>query len=131
MVQQYSFQVPTTNFNPYPTGRVDFNLSQKHRLTGSFNYRHINSTPDTTNSAQPPFPGFTNTGSQQSTRWTTSESLRSTLTDNLVNEFRVGATGGATLFSPEIAASMFTARRRTCTGWPQHRRPPAAAPASC
>jgi len=108
MVQKYSFQVPTTNFNPYPTGRVDFNLSQKHRLTGSFNYQHINSTPDTTNSAEPSFPGFTNTGSQQSTRWTTSETLRSTLTDSMVNEFRVGATGGATFFSPEIAASMFT-----------------------
>ena len=42
------------------------------------NYRHINSTPDTTNNAQLPFPGFATTGSQQSTRWTTSESLRST-----------------------------------------------------
>ena len=108
MVQKYDFQVPTTNFNPYPTGRVDFNLSQKHRLTGSFNYQHINSTPDTTNSTQPSFPGFTNTGSQQSTRWTTSESLRSTLSPNMVNEFRVGSTGGATFFSPEIAKSMFS-----------------------
>ena len=108
MVQKYDFQVPTNNFNPYPTGRVDFNLSQKHRLTGSFNYQHINSTPDTTNSAQSPFPGFTNTGSQQSTRWTTSESLRSTLSANMVNEFRLGSTGGATFFSPEINKGMFS-----------------------
>ena len=71
------------------------------------NYRHINSTPDTTNNAQLPFPGFATTGSQQSTRWTTSESLRSTFTNNLVNEFRVGGTGGATLFSPELSADMW------------------------
>jgi hypothetical protein len=108
VLQKYSWQAITKNFNPYPTGRVDFNLSQKHHLTGSFNYQHINSTPDTTNGAEPTFPSFTNTGSQQSTRWTTSESLRSTLSSNLVNEFRVGSTGGATYFSPEIAASMFS-----------------------
>src|SRR6185436_1315912 len=99
---------PTTNFNPSPTVRLDYELSQNHRLTGSMNYRHINSTPDTTNNAQLPFPGFATTGSQQSTRWTTSESLRSTFGANLVNEFRVGATGGATLFSPELSTEMWS-----------------------
>jgi hypothetical protein len=107
LVQQYTFQTPTTNFNPAPTVRLDYDVSQKHRLTGSMNYRHINSTPDGTNNAYPPFPGFSQTGSQQSTRWTTSESLRSTLTSTLVNEFRVGGTGGATLFSPELDPSMW------------------------
>ena len=108
LVNQYTFQTPTTNFNPSPTVRLDYEVSTKHRLTGSMNYRHINSTPDTTNNAQVPFPGFPMTGSQQSTRWTTSESLRSTFTQNLVNEFRVGGTGGATHFSPELDPSMFS-----------------------
>jgi carboxypeptidase family protein len=107
LVQQYTFQTPTKNFNPSPTFRLDYEINDKHRLTGSMNYRHINSTPDTTNNAQYSFPGLGATGSQQSTRWTTSESLRSVLTQNLVNEFRVGGTGGATLFSPELEASMF------------------------
>jgi hypothetical protein len=107
LVSQYTWSMPTTSFNPSPTFRIDYELSQKHRLTGSMNYRHINSTPDTTNSAQLPFPGFATSGSQQSTRWTTSESLRSTFTSNLVNEFRVGGTGGATLFSPELSADMW------------------------
>ena len=107
LVSQYTWSMPTQSFNPSPTFRLDYELTQKHRLTGSMNYRHINSTPDTTNNAQLPFPGFTTTGSQQSTRWTTSESLRSTFTNNLVNEFRVGGTGGATLFSPELAADMW------------------------
>jgi len=108
LVSQYTFQTPTNNFNPAPTFRLDYELSDRHRLTGSMNYRHINSTPDTTNSAQIPFPGFPMTASQQSTRWTTSESLRSTFGSNMVNEFRVGATGGATFFSPELEPGMFT-----------------------
>jgi hypothetical protein len=107
LVQQYTFQTPTKNFNPAPTVRVDYDLSSRHRLTGSMNYRHINSTPDGTNNAYIPFPGFPMTASQQSTRWTTSESLRSTLSGSLVNEFRIGGTGGATLFSPELSAGMF------------------------
>jgi hypothetical protein len=107
LVSQYTWSMPTQSFNPSPTFRLDYELSSKHRLTGSMNYRHINSTPDTTNNAQLPFPGFATTGSQQSTRWTTSESLRSTFTNNLVNEFRVGGTGGATLFSPELSADMW------------------------
>src|SRR5204863_4046244 len=78
-----------------------------HRLTGSFNYNHVNSTPDTTNTREPFFPGFPNTGSQQSTRYTTAESLRSNFGANLVNEVRVGASGGATFFSPELAPSLF------------------------
>jgi len=107
LVQQYTFQTPTNNFNPAPTVRVDLDVSNNHRLTGSMNYRHINSTPDTTNNAQVPFPGFPQTGSQQSTRWTTSESLRSTFGSSLVNEARVGATGGATYFSPELDPSLW------------------------
>lgn len=108
LVQQYTWSTPTTNFNPSPTARVDYEISRSHRLTGSFNYRHINSTPDTTNSAQLPFPTGQTTGSQQSTRYTTSESLRSTFGQSVVNEFRVGASGGSTLFSPELGPEMWS-----------------------
>ncbi len=107
LVQQYTWSTPTKGFNPSPTTRIDYEVSRTHRLTGSFNYRHINSTPDTTNNAQLPFPNSLTTGSQQSTRWTTSESLRSTFGDSIVNEFRVGGSGGATLFSPELGPSMW------------------------
>jgi hypothetical protein len=107
LLNQYVFQTPTSGFTPAPTVRLDYNLTQKHRLTGSFNYQHINSNPDTTNSQQIAFPGFPIYGSQQSTRYTTSEAVRSTLSPNLVNELRVGATGGATFFSPEKARSMW------------------------
>ncbi len=108
LVQQFTWSMPTSSFNPSPTGRLDYEITSNHRLNGSFNYRHINSTPDTTNSAQLPFPNSLTTGSQQSTRWTTSESLRSTFGDKLFNEFRIGGSGGATLFSPELGADMWS-----------------------
>jgi hypothetical protein len=108
LVQQYTWSMPTESFNPSPTGRIDYELTKNHRLTGSVNYRHINSTPDTTNNAQFPFPNSLTTGSQQSTRWTTSESLRSTFGATLVNEFRIGASGGSTLFSPELEKDMWS-----------------------
>jgi hypothetical protein len=107
LLQQFVFQTPLESFTPAPTVRIDYNLSQNHRLTGSFNYQHINSNPDTTNSQQIAFPGFPIYGSQQSTRYTTSEAWRATFGSNMVNEFRFGATGGATFFSPEKAASMW------------------------
>ena len=107
-LQRLTYQNPSTGFTPSPTVRVDYNLTQKHRLTASFNYQHIDSVPDTTNNLEPRFPGFPVTASQQSTRWTTSEAVRSTLGANLVNELRFGGTGGATLFSPEFGASMWS-----------------------
>lgn len=106
-VQELAYQNAASNYTPKPTVRVDYNLTQRHRLTGSFNYQHVNSAPDTTNSREPRFPGFPHTASQQSTRYTTSEALRSTLGANLVNEARFGGTGGATLFSPELVPSMW------------------------
>jgi len=108
LVQQYTWSMPTQSFNPSPTMRLDYEVSRNHRLNGSFNYRHINSTPDTTNSAQLPFPNSLQTGSQQSTRYTTSESFRSTFGDSVFNEFRVGGSGGSTFFSPEFETSMFS-----------------------
>jgi hypothetical protein len=107
ILQQASFQVNSDSFTPYPAGRVDYNLSKNHRLSGSFTHNKLNSTPDTTNSREPFFPGFPNTGSQQSTRYIVSQYLRSTLGPNVVNTIHGGASGGATYFSPELAPSLF------------------------
>ena len=70
-------------------------------------YTDLVSTPDTTNNREPNFPGFPNTGSQVSDRYIVQGTLRSTLGANLVNELRIGGSGGATMFSPEISASQF------------------------
>ena len=116
-LQRLTYQNPARGYTPSPTVRVDYNLTQKHRLTGSFNYQHINSVPDTTNNQEPRFPGFPVTASQQSTRWTTSEAVRSTLGANLVNELRFGGTGGATHFSPELGASMWSGSLANTNGF--------------
>jgi hypothetical protein len=108
LFQEFTYQYGTDNVTRYPTVRVDFNLTDKHRLSGSTNVTRLVSSPDTTNNREPAFPGFPNTGSQHSDRYTVQANLRSTLTSNLVNEFKIGGSGGATLFSPEIGPAQFT-----------------------
>ena len=105
--QQFTYQYESENVTRYPTARVDVNATSRHRLSASVNYTDLRSTPDTTNNREPNFPGFPGTGNQHSDRYTVQGALRSTLTPNLVNELRIGRTGGATLFSPEIGISQF------------------------
>ncbi len=107
--QEFRYQYQSDSITRYPTVRIDYNLTDKHRLSGSTNVTRLLSTPDTTNNTEPPFPGFPNTGAQHSDRYTVQANLRSTLTANMVNEFKIGGSGGATLFSPEIGISQFNA----------------------
>jgi hypothetical protein len=105
--QEFRYQYTSDSITRYPTVRIDYNLTDKHRLSGSTNVTRLLSTPDTTNGNEPQFPGFPNTGAQHSDRYTVQANLRSTLTANMVNEFKVGGSGGATLFSPEIGVHQF------------------------
>ena len=105
--QQLSWQMPTTSKTTYPTVRLDWNLTSKHRLSFSTTYNHLISDPDTTNTYYVSYPDFPNHGTQDSKRYSGQFSLRSTLSSNLVNEVRFGMTGGATLFFPEDNADMF------------------------
>jgi Carboxypeptidase regulatory-like domain len=106
-LQRYTFQQDSEGLTHYTTGRVDFNLGNNHRLYSSFNYNDLLSTPDTTNNRESRYPGFP-LQSQDSLRYTVQGTLRSTLGSNLVNELRIGGTGGRTLFSPELAATNWT-----------------------
>lgn len=96
------------SLNRYPTVRVDYNLSDRHRIFSSYNYQHIWSSPDTTNSRQVRFPGFPHYGIQDSERYSWQGAWRATVGRNLVNEFRVGMTGGATMFNPNWGPDMYT-----------------------
>jgi hypothetical protein len=53
------------------------------------------------------FPDFSVHSLQDSYRWTAQLSLRSVLTKNMVNEVRLGGTGGSTFFGPTLNADMF------------------------
>ncbi len=108
LTQNLTYWYQTDSVTKYPTGRLDVNLTDKHRLSWSMTYTDLVSTPDTTNNREPNFPGFPNTGSQVSDRYITRGTLRSTLGANLVNEVTIGGSGGPTMFAPEIAASQFS-----------------------
>jgi hypothetical protein len=107
LVQTFTYQYDSDSITKYPTGRLDYNINDKHRATWSMNFTRLLSTPDTTNNREPNFPGFPGTGNQHSDRYTVQGTVRSTLGPNLVNEFRVGRSGGATLFAPEIGVNQF------------------------
>ena len=107
LVQRFTYQYDTKGVTKYPTGRVDVNVTDKHRASWSMSYTDLVSRPDTTNNREPNFPGFPGTGSQISDRYIVQGTLRSTLGANLVNEFRAGGTGGATFFSPEIGPHQY------------------------
>jgi hypothetical protein len=92
----------------YPTVRLDFNLTSKHKLETSWNYSTYNSSPDFLNSADVAFPGSGNFGTQTGPRFQFSTALRSTITPRLVNEARVGITGGSTLWYANVNKDMFT-----------------------
>ncbi|HEX6974769.1 MAG TPA: TonB-dependent receptor, partial [Vicinamibacterales bacterium] len=88
----YVWQSPATLFEHQPTVRLDYNLTQKHRLNGSFSVITAKRTPDYLNNADPRFPGAPNQRDFKSTRPLLSMTMRSTLTSNVVNELRGGLT---------------------------------------
>jgi hypothetical protein len=92
-LQRFSFNVPVESLRRYPTFRVDYNITQKHRFSSAYNYNYFTDYPDTLNNRDWTFPGFPNQAGQSSKRHGFSNTLRSTLTQNIVNEARVGYSG--------------------------------------
>lgn len=100
LTQQYRFNVPTSSLNRFPTVRVDYNVTDAHRLTSSWNYQKFTTFPDTLNNREPRFPGFVGAG-QASSRASWSNALRSTFA-SLVNELRVAYAGAPVSFFDEL-----------------------------
>ena len=117
LVQKYVWQQPTAGTTKYPTVKLDYNITSKHRASFSTTRNQLLSDPDTTNSRQYVFPGFPFHGLQDSLRFTWQGSVRSILSQNLVNEVRIGGTGGATKFSPDINPDMWNASVGNTNGY--------------
>ena len=88
----------------FPTARLDFNLTSRHRLEGSWNFSQHVPGVDMRNGLDPAYPGFPNFGTQGSNNFTGSVVLRSTLSTRLVNELRGGLSGGTTLIDANVDA---------------------------
>jgi hypothetical protein len=95
--QNFVWQAEGRLYESQPTGRVDYNLSTNHRLSGSVSSIFTYRDPDYLNDDEPGFPGAPNFDVYRSTRPLYSMTLRSTLSANMVNELRGGLTavGGA------------------------------------
>src|SRR5215831_13400818 len=106
--QSYNFNIPVQSLRRYPTGRVDYNVSQNHRISSSFNYQYFYDFPDTLNIHEQAYPGFPFSASQTSKRMAFSNGLRSTLGRNMVNEATVAYAWAPVSFFPEENAAMFT-----------------------
>lgn len=106
-LQRYTFNVPTQALNRYPTVRIDYDISSRNRFSSAWNYQTFYSFPDTLNNREATFPGFPVAAGQTSTRLGFSNSLRSTMRQNLVNEARVGYSSAPVVFFPEHTTSVF------------------------
>jgi carboxypeptidase family protein/TonB-dependent receptor-like protein len=100
LLMSYTWQSPGKLFEHQPTLRVDYNLTDRHRLSGSTQVIWAERDPDYLNNDDPRFPGAPNFTLFHSTRPLHTLTLRSTLAQNTVNELRGGITalGGSSNF---------------------------------
>src|SRR5690606_37993204 len=99
-INQYVFQSPGKLFEHQPTARVDYNITDNHRLSGTMAITWAERDPDYLNSADARFPNTPNYRLFTSKRPLYTMTLRSTLSQNVVNEFtgNLTALGGESKF---------------------------------
>jgi hypothetical protein len=98
-LNDYVWQSPGKQIERQPVVRIDYNVTNNHRLSGTFNRVAVTRDPDHLNGDDVRFPNAVNYAKFVSTRPLTSLTLRSTLGSSLVNELRGGTTyGGASYF---------------------------------
>jgi Carboxypeptidase regulatory-like domain len=116
-LEKYSYSPTGNQFRYFPTGRLDYNITPAHRISGVFRWNHFGGQPDVLNNNESSFPGFPNRGGQGSERYFWQTTLRSTLGRTLVNELTVGgadATGYGTYFSVGVNSGMFNCSGLGC-----------------
>lgn len=105
--QSYIYQASATLNQYAPTGRVDINLSDAHRLTGTYWWQRFLTSPDLQTQTEATFPGLPAVSSYRSYRTTGSVGLRSTLAPTLVNEVKGGWQWSPNWFNDKVDRSMF------------------------
>jgi hypothetical protein len=107
-MDRFTFNVPVESKRIYPTFRLDYNLSARHRASFSYNYQKFTDFPDTLNSRDASYPEFPVEAGQESIRLSWSAPVRSVISSNIVNEARVGYSGAPVKFFPELNVGMFS-----------------------
>jgi Carboxypeptidase regulatory-like domain len=100
LLNDYVWLSPGKLFEHQPTVKLDYNLTDKHRLSGSYQVIWAERDPDYLNNGDIRFPGGQNYSFYHRRSPITAMALRSTLSRNITNELRVGITskGGASYF---------------------------------
>ncbi len=102
LLNSYVWLSPGKLFEHQPTIRIDYNITDKHRLSASSQFIKAERDPDYLNNADVRFPGAPNFRLFTSTRPLHSLSLRSALSSSMVNELQGGLTrGGASYFGDD------------------------------
>jgi hypothetical protein len=96
--QSYVWQSPGKQYEKQPVVKIDYNISSKHRLSGTYNWQVVSRNPDQLNGGDVRFPGAPNSSKYLSYRPLTSGALRSTLSANMVSELKGGVRWGPGYF---------------------------------
>ena len=122
----YNFQTPGSNIRRFPTTRFDWNITKKHQLEFVHHYQQYYSNPDAVNGQVPVVPGQgivlgadPVTGSIVRNVFSGALALRSTLSNNLVNEARgTLGQGGISIFGQEATPALFAHTRGFAVDFP-------------
>jgi hypothetical protein len=101
LLDNFVWQSPGHQRERQPAIRIDVNLGDEHRLTGTYNHFFENRGADHLNGGERRFPGSPNYSVTTARRPSRSLALRSTLSAQLVNELRFGITRGERIFFGE------------------------------
>jgi len=99
------------NNRKFQTTRLDYNLTDKHHISGVWNYQNNSRSPDGLNGTLAVLPGTgTVLGSpslegQYGINWTGSLGVRSTLTPRLTNEATFGVQGGTNILGSGLSTA--------------------------
>jgi hypothetical protein len=92
LLNSYVWLSPSKLFEHQPTTRLDYNITDAHRLSGTAAVIWAERTADYLNGTDARFPGSPNVRDFKSKRPLFTLTLRSTLSQNVVNELRGGIT---------------------------------------
>ena len=100
----YDWLTPANQIEHQPAVRIDYNIGTKHRFSYTFNKLFQDRNPDQLNSFDQRFPDAPNLGHTVARRPSQSLTLRSTLSQSMVNEFRIGITAGESILFGQPAS---------------------------